>query len=66
MFELLLLTSIALIVFSQELPTEKSKRRTLLPEVKPLNKKKVTTNPLVQVKPQQKKQPNRNHFERAA
>ena len=66
MFEFLLLTSIALIVFSQELPTEDQKTKTSMPnDGSPTATPKKPKNP---VKPSQKlkKQPRQKIFDRAA
>ena len=58
MFELLLLASLALIVFSQELPMQQQKSQEDCPDDLPL--------PAERGKHKQKKQPRRNQFEGAA
>lgn len=66
MFEFLLLTSIALIVFSQELPTKQQKNQKSVSTDAPSGVNSKKTKNLIQAPPKQKKQPQRNIFERAA
>ena len=66
MFEFLLLTSIALIIFSQELPTLKQKNHKTLTANPQQSANKPETKTLSQAMQKPKKQPRRNVFDRAA